>query len=94
MSDKTLYLIQSSFSHTDQILTQLDQIYTITDHVILMGDAVLYVHDHRLQLKKNLYILENDIEILAEKCPEHFKLINYTQFADLILDFTRCVSLK
>ncbi len=52
MSDKTLYLIQSCFSHTDQVLTQLDQIYSVDDHILLMGDAVLYVCDHRLEKKK------------------------------------------
>lgn len=94
MSDKTLYLIQSSFIHTDHILNQLDQLYVSHDHIVLMGDAVLYASDRRLKKKKNLYILENDTEILAKKVPEHFKLINYAQFAELILDFTRCISLK
>lgn len=94
MSDKTIYLIQSCFSHTDQVLTQLDQIYSLDDHILLMGDAVLYASDRRLAKKKNLYILENDTEILAEKIPEHFKLINYAQFSELILDFKRCISLK
>lgn len=94
MSDKTLYLIQSCFSQTDRILTQLDQMYSPHDHIILMGDAVLYAHDNRLEQKKNIYILENDAEILPEKCPNHIQLINYVHFAELVLDFTRCISLK
>ena len=43
MSDKTLYLIQSEYRYTDQILNQLLQLYTDQDHVVLTGDSVLFV---------------------------------------------------
>lgn len=94
MSDKTLYLIQSEYRYTDQILNQLLQLYTDQDHVVLTGDSVLFVDDLRLQDKQNLYVLENDAEILVQALPAHIQSISYAQFADLVLDFRRCVSLK
>ena len=94
MSDQTLYLVQTSFSQTNYILNQLEQIYNAQDHVVLMGDAVLFVQDNRILNKKNLYVLENDAEILVEPLPNNIKMISYDQFAALILDFKRCVSLK
>lgn len=94
MSDKTLYLIQSEYRYTDQILNQLLQLYTDQDHVVLTGDSVLFVDDLRLQDKQNLYVLKNDAEILVQALPAHILSISYAQFADLVLDFRRCVSLK
>lgn len=94
MSDKTLYLIQSEYRYTDQILNQLLQLYTDQDHVVLTGDSVLFVDDLRLQDKQNLYVLENDAEILVQALPAHILSISYAQFADLVLNFRRCVSLK
>ena len=94
MSDKTLYLIQSEYRYTDQILNQLLQLYTDQDHVVLTGDSVLFVDDLRLQDKQNLYVLENDAEILVQALPAHIQSISYAQFADLVLNFRRCVSLK
>ncbi len=94
MSAQTLYLIQSTYAHTAQILNQLNQIYAEQDAIVLMGDAVLFMQDCHLRNKQNLYILENDAEILVESLPTHFKVISYDQFADLVLDFKRCVSLK
>lgn len=94
MSVKTLYLIQSSFIHTDHILNQLNQLYCSHDYIVLMGDAVLFATDQRLTSRQNIYLLENDAEILSESIPENFKLISYSQFARLVLDFNRCISLK
>ncbi|RZG79933.1 hypothetical protein EXE10_14840 [Acinetobacter sp. WCHAc060033] len=94
MTTQTLFLIQSDYAHTDQVLDQLEQIHSINDHIVLTGDAVLFAHDIRLQSKQNLYVLENDAEILSESLPSQIKLISYDQFADLVLDFTRCMSLK
>ena len=94
MNSKTLYLIQSDYGHTDQALNQLAQILSCDDHVVLTGDAVLFADDIRLQNKQNIHILQNDGEILAESLPSHIQSISYDQFADLVLNFLRCVSLK
>ncbi|OTG82185.1 DsrH/TusB family sulfur metabolism protein [Acinetobacter sp. ANC 4648] len=92
--NQTLYLIQSTFAHTDAILNTLEQIHAMHDAIVLMGDAVLFSADQRLEHLENIYILINDAELLVSKLPPHIQLINYIQFADLVLNFTRSVSLK
>lgn len=94
MSDKTLYLIQSSFQQTDAILNQLERIYSTHDTVVLMGDAVLFVQDPRVLNKQHIAVLENDAEILVGSLPEQIQKLSYDQFADLVLDFKRCIRLN
>lgn len=94
MSDSTLYLVQSTFAHTDASINSLLQLYANGDAVVLMGDAVLFIEDARLKNLTNIYVLENDAEILAETLPSSIQLMNYAEFADLVLNFTRSISLK
>lgn len=94
MSDSTLYLVQSTFAHTDASINTLLQLYVNGDAVVLMGDAVLFIEDARLKNLTNIYVLENDAEILAETLPSSIQLMNYAEFADLVLNFTRSISLK
>lgn len=93
MSDKTLYLIQSSFQHTDAVLNQLESIYSTHDSVVLMGDAVLFAQDPRVLNKQNVAILDNDAEILVVSLPAQIQKLSYGQFADWVLDFKRCIRL-
>lgn len=94
MSDKTLYLIQSSFQHTDAVLNQLERIYSTHDSVVLMGDAVLFAQDPRILNKQYVAVLENDAEILVGSLPTQIQKLSYDQFADLVLDFKRCIRLN
>lgn len=94
MSDKTLYLIQSTYAATAQILDQLAQIHTTHDQVVLMGEAVLGLEHSFLQNLPQLYVLENDAQLLAGTLPEQIKLLDYAAFADLCLEFSRCISMK
>lgn len=94
MSDKTLYLIQSSFQHTDAVLNQLERIYSTHDSVVLMGDAVLFAHDPRVLNKQHVAVLENDAEILIGSLPMQIQKLSYDQFADLVLSFKRCIRLN
>lgn len=94
MSAQTLYLIQSSYHETDQILNQLNKIYAENDHIVLMGDAVLFINDQRLAHKQHIFILENDVEILLESIPKQVQIISYAQFADIVLNFKRIIRLK
>ena len=94
MSDSTLYLVQSTFAHTDASINSLLQLYANGDAVVLMGDAVLFIEDVRLKNLTNIYVLENDAEILADTLPSSIQLMNYAEFADLVLNFTRSISLK
>ena len=94
MSDKTLYLVQSSFQQTDSVLNQLEHLYTAHDHIVLMGDAVLFVQDPRILNKQHVAVLENDAEILVDALPAQIQKLSYAQFADLVLDFKRCIRLN
>ncbi|ATO20585.1 hypothetical protein BS636_13350 [Acinetobacter sp. LoGeW2-3] len=94
MSDKTLYMIQANYAATAQILEQLSQLYTENDQVILMGDAILSVEHPFIQQLQEIYILENEAELLLQPEIENLKIINYAEFAELCLSFSRCISMK
>ena len=94
MSEKTLYLIQSNYANTQAALTGLDQIYASNDAVVLMGDAVLAFDSAQVKNKTQVYVLENDAEILPSQDLIGIKIIDYAEFSDLVLSFKRCISLK
>ena len=94
MSNYTLYLIQSNYANTETILTKLNSIITSDDSVVLMGDAVFFSQAVNTQICSNLYVLENDAENIPNVASVDFKIINYDQFSDLILAYTRCITLK
>lgn len=94
MTHNTLYLIQSSYAHTDAVINTLLKIYTTGDAVIVMGDAVLFVEDDRLKTLNSVYVLDTDLDLLPQALASSIQSLTYLQFADLILNFTRSVSLK
>ncbi|NHB57452.1 DsrH/TusB family sulfur metabolism protein [Acinetobacter shaoyimingii] len=94
MSKNTLYLVQSTFSNTPHVLDKIAQIYGTEDAIFLMGESALYVHDERLKPYAKLYVLNNDAEMLTSELASHVHLLNYAQFADLVLSFKRSISLK
>ena len=94
MSNHTLYLIQSNYANTESILTKLNSMITSDDSVVLMGDAVFFSQSVNTQICSNLYALENDAENIPNVASVDFKIIGYDQFSDLILAYTRCVTLK
>lgn len=94
MTEKTLYLIQSNFANTQTALDKLTQVYTTEDAVVLIGESALMHESTQLQDITHLYMLENDAEILAKQPNQKIHLINYANFSELVLSFTRCISLK
>ncbi|WP_445115633.1 DsrH/TusB family sulfur metabolism protein [Acinetobacter sp. WZC-1] len=94
MSEPTLYLIQSGFNATDGMLRKLEQIHAADDAIVLMGDAVLYADDNRIMHLNHIYVLETDAVIRVTPLPPHIQSINYAEFATLVLNFRRCISLK
>ena len=94
MSNPTLYLIQSNYANTESILTKLNTMIDSIDAVVLMGDAVFFSQSVNTQICSNLYVLKNDAENIPNIESVDFKIISYDQFSDLILDYTRCVTLK
>ena len=94
MSNHTLYLIQSNYAATAQILEQLAQIYTPVDQIVLMGEAVLQLQHSFLQNLPQIYMLENDAELLTQPLSVQVKLLDFADFDDLCLGFNRCISMK
>lgn len=94
MSNKSLYLVQSTFSATPNVLSKLQQIYSPEDTVVMMGESVLQLQHPFLQALNKVYVLDTDAEILAGQTTENLKLISYAEFADLCLDHSRCIRLN
>ena len=94
MSNASLYLVQSDFAATPAALAKLQQLYQTSDCVVLMGEALLHVQDTALQQINCIYVLETDVEILAGQQTQNMQLISYTQFAELCLNYTRCIRLN
>ncbi|WP_372402989.1 DsrH/TusB family sulfur metabolism protein [Acinetobacter piscicola] len=94
MSQHTLFLIQSEFGKTSACLEQWASMSNANDAVILMGDAILFVQDARIQQHTTVYVLETDLDLLATPLSQNVQTLTYATFADLVLDFKRCISLK
>lgn len=86
-----LYLIQSDYAATPRALAQLAQVYQSGDGVVVMGDAVL--HPQSLKSAAQVMVLEHDAQMLAE-IPDAVQVLSYAAFADLVLNYTRCIRLK
>ncbi|OTG61990.1 hypothetical protein B9T29_09665 [Acinetobacter sp. ANC 3903] len=94
MMNKSLYLLQSSFSATPAALEKLAQVYGPEDSVVLMGESVLQFQQPFLQRLDRIYVLDTDAEILAGQTSEHMQIISYAEFADLCLNYSRCIRLN
>ncbi|TCB50637.1 hypothetical protein E0H80_07335 [Acinetobacter sp. ANC 4779] len=94
MSNKSLYLVQSTFSATPSVLAKLEQLHSPEDTVILMGESVLQLQQPFLQKLNCIYVLETDAEILAVQKTENMQIISYKEFADICLNHTRCIRLN
>lgn len=94
MSNKSLYLVQSTFSATTNVLSKLQQLYSPEDTVVMMGESVLQLQHPFLQALNKVYVLDTDAEILAGQTTENLKMISYAEFADLCLDHSRCIRLN
>ena len=90
----TLFLIQSDYSSASTKLVQLQPLLQCSDSVVLMGDAVLHAQHDALQHVERLYVLDTDAALLTPQLPTHIQVISYTQFADICLAHTRCMSIK
>ena len=91
---KTLYLVQSPFSATEQALSKLQNLYQSGDDVVLMGDAAMYIEHTFIQQLACVFVLEQDAENIAAAHPSNLETISYVRFAELCLNHRRCISLK
>ena len=93
MSNSTLFLIQGDYSKAESLLTQLQQMATPQDQIVLMAESVLLYAEPALE-PYTLYILKADADVLPEVKPHPLNIIDYSEFSNLLLQHTRCISLK
>ncbi len=94
MENSTLFLIQSPYYNTDKTWIELTHMANVDDHIVMMGDSVLQVTDAVVDSYPNIYCLSNEESLLQDNLKERVNILEYTQFAELVLQFQRCVSLK
>ena len=94
MENSTLFLIQSPYYNTDKIWIELAQMAHVHDTIVVMGDGLLLLTKKIVDLYPNLYCLSNEQNLLGDEIKSEVKIIEYVEFADLVLQFKRCISLK
>ena len=94
MKNSTLFLVQSPYNNVNKILDELAHMAKADDHIVMMGDSVLQVTDAVVDTYPNIYCLSNEQSLLQNRLKERVGILKYTQFAELVLQFQRCVSLK
>ncbi|EEH67526.1 MULTISPECIES: DsrH/TusB family sulfur metabolism protein [Acinetobacter] len=94
MKEATLFLIQAPYLHIEKIWSDLTQMAQANDHIVVMSDAVLGINHMIIETYPNLYCLESDSALLSDDLKTRVKCIDYAQFAQLALQFKRCISLK
>ena len=94
MKNSTLFLVQSPYNNVNKILDELAHMAKADDHIVMMGDSVLQVTDAVVDTYPNIYCLSNEESLSQDNLKERVNILEYTQFAELVLQFQRCVSLK
>lgn len=94
MKNRTLFIIQSNYMNTDKILVELAQMAQTEDSIVVLGDALLKLTNAIIDIYPNLYCLSNEQTLLNNELKPQFKVIEYSEFANLVLEFENCVSLK
>ena len=94
MKNSTLFLVQSPYNNVNKILDELAHMAKADDHIVMMGDSVLQVTDAVVDTYPNIYCLNNEQSLLQDALKQHIRILEYAQFADLVLQFQRCMTLK
>lgn len=93
MSNHTLYLIQASYAAAPLALAKLQQLYAPGDQVVLMGESVLHADHEAIVQLPNCHVPDTEQQLL-NPAQSAVQIISYSAFADLCLQFSRCVTLK
>lgn len=94
MNPSTLYLVQSSYHVTPKIIDELSYLFQIGDQVVFMGDSVAHLSAEMIQPFESVSCLSIEKDLLDTDTLSQVKVLDYDQFADLVLTFNRCISLK
>ena len=94
MKNSTLFLVQSPYNNVNKILDELAHMAKADDHIVMMGDSVLQITDAVVDIYQNIYCLNNEQSLLQDALKQHIRILEYAQFAELVLQFQRCITLK
>lgn len=94
MNPSTLYLVQSTYHNTPNIIDELGHLYQAGDQIIFMGDSVARLSAQIIQQFKSVSCLSIEKDLLDADTLTQMNVLDYDQFADLVLTFNRCISLK
>ena len=94
MKNSTLFLVQSPYNNVNKILDELAHMAKADDHIVMMGDSVLQISNAVVDTYPNIYCLSNEQSLLQDRLKERVGILKYTQFAELVLQFQRCITLK
>ena len=94
MNPSTLYLVQSTYQNTPNIIDELGHLYQVGDQIIFMGDSVARLSAQIIQQFKSVSCLSIEKDLLDADTLAQINVLDYDQFADLVLTFNRCISLK
>ncbi|MBJ9702870.1 DsrH like protein [Acinetobacter calcoaceticus] len=94
MNPSTLYLLQSTYHNTSKVIDELRDIYQVGDQIIFMGDSVARLSTQIIQQFESISCLGIEKDLLDTDTLAQINVLDYDQFADLVLTFNRCISLK
>lgn len=94
MNPSTLYLVQSTYHNTPNIIDELGHLYQVGDQIIFMGDSVARLSAQVIQQFESVSCLGIEKDLLNTDTLAQINVLDYDQFADLVLTFNRCISLK
>lgn len=94
MNPSTLYLVQSTYHNTPNIIDELGHLYQVGDQIIFMGDSVARLSAQIIQQFKSVSCLSIEKDLLDTDTLAQINVLDYDQFTDLVLTFNRCISLK
>ncbi|KJH63184.1 hypothetical protein [Acinetobacter calcoaceticus] len=94
MNPSTLYLVQSTYHKTPNVIDELGHLYQVGDQIIFMGDSVARLSTQIIQQFKSVSCLSIEKDLLNTDTLAQMNVLDYDQFADLVLTFNRCISLK
>ena len=94
MTQSTLYLVQASYHHTPRIIEELAKLFHKDDQIVFMGDSVAHLSAEMIQPFESVSCLSIEKDLLDTDTLFQVKVLDYDQFADLVLTFNRCISLK
>lgn len=94
MNPSTLYLVQSTYHNTPNVIDELGNLYQKGDQIIFMGDSVARLSAEMIEQFERVSCLSIEKDLIDTDTLTQINVLEYDQFADLVLTFNRCISFK